>query len=79
MTETKNIPYEDYLEICVANLDKEASLLTNENEFLRSLLDAFWTGNVPDNATLDHMVLAKAGRLRLAEKAKVCALLGGNS
>lgn len=72
MSETKNIPYEEYLEICVANLN-------NENEFLRSLLDSFWTGNVPENATLDHMVLAKAGRLRLAEKAKVCALLGGNS
>ena len=49
--------------------------LINENEFLRSLLDSFWTGNVPDDATLDHMVIAKAGRLRLEEKAKVCALL----
>lgn len=68
MTETANIPYEEYLEICVANL-------TNENEFLRSLLDSFWTGDVPNDATLDHLVIAKAGRQRLDEKAKRCALL----
>jgi len=70
MTETENIPYEEYLEGCVASL-------SNENAFLRSLLDSFWTGDVPDNATLDHLVIAKAGRLRLEERAKVCALLGG--
>ena len=68
MTETANIPYEEYLEDCIANL-------TEELAFQKSLLESFWTGNVPDDATLDHMVIAKAGRLRLEEKAKVCALL----
>ena len=51
--------------------------LTNENEFLKSLTGSFWTGDVPDSATLDHMILAKAGRLRLEAKSKVCTLLGG--
>ena len=68
MNKNENIPYEEYLEGVVGKL-------TSENEFLRSLLDSFWTGDVPDDATLDHMVIAKAGRLRLEEKAKVCALL----
>ena len=64
------VRYETYLEDQVENL-------VNENLHLKSLLESFWTGNVPDKATLDHLVLAKAGRLRLEEKAKVCVLLGG--
>lgn len=42
---------------------------------LESMLDSFWTGDVPSNATFDHLILAKWGRARLAEKAKTCALL----
>lgn len=42
---------------------------------LESMLNSFWTGDVPSNATLDHMVLAKWGRKRLEEKVKTPALL----
>lgn len=53
--------------------------LEAENKFLHSLLESFWTGDVPENASLDHLVLAKAGRLRLQELRKKPALLGGNN
>jgi hypothetical protein len=46
-----------------------------ENEHLKSLLNSFWTGDVPQGATLDHMKLAKYGRIRLADMGKVPALL----
>lgn len=59
----------------IAQLKEENLSLYNENEMLRSMLKSFWTGDVPSNATLDHMVLAKWGRKRLDEKAKVPALL----
>lgn len=68
MPETPNISYEEYLEGCVTDLLAEL-------EFQKTLLASFWSGDVPDNATLDHLVLAKAGRHRLEEKAKRCALL----
>jgi hypothetical protein len=42
---------------------------------LQSKLDSFFTGDVPQNATLDHMILAKYGRIRLTERAKQAALL----
>jgi len=35
--------------------------------YLESLLDSFFTGDVPDNTTLEHMILAKYGRKRLEE------------
>jgi hypothetical protein len=43
-------------------------------KFLASLLDSFWTGDVPDNATPDHMILAKYGRRRLQEIKKQPAI-----
>lgn len=49
--------------------------LEAENMFLLSLLNSFWTGDVPENASLDHLVLAKAGRLRLQEMSKKPVLL----
>jgi hypothetical protein len=49
--------------------------LEAENATLQSKLEAFFTGDVPDHASLDHLILAKAGRQRLAEKVKVAALL----
>ena len=69
-TYTADMEYEVFLE---HNID----VLTATNAYLNSLLDSFWTGDLPEDVTLDHMVLAKAGRHRLEEKAKVCALLGG--
>lgn len=52
-------------------------ILDNEAEirYLEGLLNSFWTGDVPDNASLDHLILAKYGRIRLTEKAKQPALL----
>jgi hypothetical protein len=47
----------------------------DEITHLKSLLESFWTGDVPQNATLDHMKLAKYGRQRLAEIGKTPALL----
>ena len=57
------------------SLEQHIEFLQERVHILQSMLNSFWDGDVPDDATLDHMVLAKAGRLRLAEKAKVCKLL----
>ena len=57
------------------SLEQHIEFLQEKADFLQSMLDSFWTGDVPDDATLDHVVLAKAGRLRIAEKAKLCKLL----
>ena len=68
MNYTTSANYEEFLETAIAELQAELA-------FSNSLISSFWTGDVPEDATLDHMVIAKAGRLRLEEKAKVCALL----
>ena len=60
-------------------LETAVDKLQDELKFANSLIHSFWTGDVPDDATLDHMVIAKAGRLRLEEKAKVCALLSAKT
>ena len=72
MTTTPAASYEELLEEAYFKLQEELA-------FANSLVASFWTGDVPDEATLDHMVIAKAGRLRLEEKAKVCALLSGKA
>lgn len=43
-------------------LDAEA-----ERDYLRSLLDTFLTGNIPDNAGIEHLRMASWGRKRLEE------------
>lgn len=68
MNTTTTADYEEFLEAAVKELQTELA-------YANSLMLSFWTGDVPDDATLDHMVIAKAGRFRLEEKAKVCALL----
>ena len=60
----------------VAQLKERVLRAEAEVVQLRSYLDAFWTGDCPDQSTLDHLVLAKWGRKRLEEKAKKPALLG---
>lgn len=37
-------------------------------EHLQSLVDAFFTGDVPEGGTLEHAILAQWGRKRIAEK-----------
>lgn len=44
-------------------------------ELMQSLLDTFFTGDVPDSPTFDHFVLAKWGRKRLEELRSQPALL----
>ena len=67
-----DVPYEEFLEDAIARLREEL-------EFERSLVASFWTGDIPEDATLDHLVIARAGRKRLEEKAKSCALLNAKA
>ena len=46
----------DYEETLEHHIDK----LTAANAYLNSLLDSFWTGDLPEDVTLEHMVLVKA-------------------
>lgn len=54
----------DYIELLDA-YDR----LEEEAEKMQAELQCFWTGNVPDRATLSQVILAQAGRKRL-EKMK---------
>ena len=47
--------------------------------FAQSLVDAFFTGQAPEGANFDHIIMAQWGRKRLEEKAKqkAAVLLGG--
>jgi len=51
----------------IAALKGRVIELEDEVERLQSLLDTFFSGNVPHNASPDHFVLAKWGRRRLEE------------
>jgi hypothetical protein len=86
MTLEANTEYEELLEATIKGLaaalaSKQKLLDTAHGDaaFQNGLLNSFWTGNIPDDATLEHLVLAKAGRQRLEEKAKRCALLSPSS
>jgi len=47
-------------------------------EHATSLLNSFFSGEVPEGANLNHFILAQWGRKRLEEKEKqVAVLLGG--
>lgn len=62
----------------IAGLKGRVIELEEENERLQSLVDTFFSGNVPQNAGPDHFVLAKWGRRRLEDmrtQPSVAALL----
>lgn len=59
----------------VAELKQRVVQLEAENRLLQSKLQTFFTGDIPQGATIDHMILAKYGRIRILEKAKQPALL----
>lgn len=60
----------------VSDLKQRVLQAESEVVFLRSLLESFFTGDVPDtSASLTHMLLAKWGRKRLEELSKQPALL----
>lgn len=55
----------------IATLKSRVIELEDENDRLQSLVDSFFTGNVPQGAGPEHFVIAKWGRKRLEEmKAK---------
>lgn len=51
-------------------LDAEA-----ERDFYRSLVEAFFSGDVPDGAVPEHFILARWGRKRHEDKRTTAALL----
>lgn len=62
----------------VSELKQRVTEAEAENTHLKSLLDSFFSGDVPDSASLTHMVLAKWGRKRLEEMGRTPALLRSN-
>lgn len=60
----------------VSDLKQRVLDAENEVAYLSSLLESFFTGDVPDvGASLTHMLLARWGRKRLEELSKQPALL----
>jgi hypothetical protein len=59
----------------VASLKQRVVAAESDRDYYKSLVDTFFSGDVPAGCTFNHLIMAKWGRLRLAEKAKVPALL----
>lgn len=59
----------------VARLKQRVIDAEQQAEHYKSLLDTFFTGDIPDNATFDHLIIAKWGRKRLEEQKSQPALL----
>lgn len=51
----------------IAGLRELCRSLEEENDRLQSLVDCFFTGNIPEGASPDHFLIAKYGRKRLEE------------
>ncbi len=49
----------------VAKLKKELLDLQKYAAILERQVEAFWSGNIKENSTLDEVVMARQGRLRL--------------
>jgi hypothetical protein len=52
----------------IAQLKERVLTAEARVEHLQSLVDAFFTGDVPEGSSLQHAVLAQWGRRRLDEK-----------
>lgn len=64
----------------IADLKERVLVAEAQRDFLQSLVDSFFTGDVPDNASLEHLILAKHGRRRLEElKAQPILLRSDNT
>lgn len=63
----------------VAALKERVLKAEAERDYYESLVDSFFSGNVPDGANFNHFIMAQWGRKRLVEKNKVPALCGGNN
>lgn len=62
-----------------AALKSRALRAEAERDFLQSLIDSFFTGDVPESASLEHLILAKWGRKRIEEQRSQPALLRSGS
>lgn len=60
----------------IAQLKERVLEAENRAAYFESLVDAFFSGETPDGANLNHFILAQWGRKRLDEKQnQVAALL----
>lgn len=59
----------------VAGLKARILLLEEENTYLRACVECFFSGDIPESASIDQIILATAGRERLERKARQAALL----
>jgi hypothetical protein len=62
----------------VQELTEKIKSLEDKCSYLESLLNSFWTGHIPNGASLGHMILAKSGRERLEKLRKKPVLLTDN-
>lgn len=59
----------------VAKLKQRVLEAEAERDHYRSLVEAFFSGDVPEGACPDHLILAKWGRKRHDDKRNTAALL----
>lgn len=60
----------------IAQLKERVLAAEERADYYESLVDAFFSGETPDGANLNHFILAQWGRKRLDEKQiQVAALL----
>jgi hypothetical protein len=59
----------------VAHLKERVLQAEAERDHLQSLLDTFFSGDIPESASMQHFILAKWGRKRLEEMRKKPAIL----
>lgn len=52
----------------IAQLKERVRVAEARADHLQSLVDAFYTGDVPEGGSLEHAMLAQWGRRRKAEK-----------
>lgn len=62
----------------IATLKERVLQAEAERDYLASLVNAFFTGEVPDGADFNHFIMAQWGRKRIAEKKQTPVLLSGN-
>jgi hypothetical protein len=62
----------------VAELKQQLLEERDRADYWESVVQAFFTGDVPKHATINHVILAKHGRMRLDSLKKTPALLQGD-
>lgn len=59
----------------IADLKERAITAERERDLYRSMVESFFTGDVPENACPEHLILARWGRKRHEENRTTAALL----